>query len=39
MRTDKRAHIFAGTVAVAAIRIWLRYPTRRTRIYVTGLPA
>ncbi len=23
MRTDKRGYIFAGTVAVAAVRIWL----------------
>lgn len=29
MRTDKRGYIFAGTVAVAALRIWLRDLTRR----------
>jgi hypothetical protein len=31
MRTDKRAYMFAGTVAVAAIRIWLRDLTRQDR--------
>lgn len=29
MRTDKRGYIFAGTIAVAALRIWLRDLTRR----------
>lgn len=29
MRTDKRDYIFAGTTAVAAIRIWLRDLTRQ----------
>jgi len=29
MRTDKRGYIFAGAVAVAALRIWLRDLTRR----------
>ena len=29
MRTDKRGYIYAGTVTVAAIRIWLRDLTRR----------
>jgi len=31
MRTDKRGYIFAGTVAVAALRIWLRDLARRDR--------
>ena len=31
MRTDKRGYIFTGTVAVAAIRIWLCDLSRRDR--------
>lgn len=30
MRTDKRGYIYTGTTAVAAIRIWLRDPTRQS---------
>jgi transposase len=29
MRTDKRGYIYAGTIAVAALRIWLRDLTRQ----------
>ena len=31
MRTDKRGYVFAGTVAAAAIRIWLCDLSRRDR--------
>jgi hypothetical protein len=31
MRTDKRGYIFSGTIAVAAIRIWLCDLTRQDR--------
>ena len=31
MRTDKRGYIFTGTIAVAAIRVWLCDLTRQDR--------